>query len=407
MKIAFLTPEYVMPGRFDGGLANYLRKSAIALVKRGCEVWVFVESDRDAIMCEDDIIVCEVRRCDNVLLNLASKIPFVRLFVPVFSQFLTTRKIARRFWNVHSKIVFDVIQASSYRAPGFALLNNGKVPVVCRVSSFTPCWRAAFGRKRHWGECVSDWLELRQARDADECFSPSRLVAKMYVQAECNQPVVLRTPFYMHENALDDSFFLENRPLGRYLLFFGTLSRIKGADLFALILPSIFEKHGDLSMVFIGRDDGLPDGTKVFTYIKSACNIFAERLYYHQTLSKAKLFAFVKNAEAVLLPSRVDNYPNVCLEAQMFGIPVIGTYDSSLDEMIEDDITGFLAKNGDAESFIEGIERCLCQSIEDKHKMRLRIQSHIKLIEREDRIGQLLAFYENAIKKFMVKHEIK
>jgi predicted membrane GTPase involved in stress response len=35
------------------------------------------------------------------------------------------------------------------------------------------------------------------------------------------------------------------------------------------------------------------------------------------------------------MPSRVDNYPNACLEALSLGVPVIGTYDSSLDEMIE------------------------------------------------------------------------
>lgn len=406
MRIAFLTPEYVTPTSADGGLANYLKKASLALVQRGCEVWVFVESTRDAIWHDNDITVCEVR-CDNDLLNLASRIPVVRMFVSGYSKYDTTRKIAQKFWDVHSKSPFDVIQASSYTSPGFALLNNGKIPMVCRVSSYSPCWRAAFGRKRNLAEHVSDLMELRQAREADASFAPSHFVSKMYVQAKCSEPTVLRTPVDMNLNGLDSSYFFENRPEGRYLLFFGTLSRIKGVDLLAKILPVIFEKHSDITMVFIGRDDGLPDGTKVFTHLKASVEGFSERLQYHQALNKARLYPFIKHAETVLMPSRVDNYPNACLEAQMFGIPVIGTYDSSLDEMIDDGITGYLALNGDVESITSKIEQCLSQSEEEKKQMKMRIQAHMELIVNEDRIGQLLSFYEDTIIEFIEKHGYK
>ena len=107
------------------------------------------------------------------------------------------------------------------------------------------------------------------------------------------------------------------------------------------------------------------------------------------------------------MPSRVDNYPNVCLEAQVFGIPVIGTYDSSLDEMIDDSITGYLALNGDVESITSKIEQCLSQSEEEKKQMKMRIQAHIELIVSEDRIGQLLSFYEDTIIEFIKKHGYK
>ena len=175
-------------------------------------------------------------------------------------------------------------------------------------------------------------------------------------------------------------------------------------DLLAGILPGIFGNHNDLSMVFIGRDDCLPDGTKVFEQIKSACSNYADRLHYHQALNKMKLYPFIEQAEAVLIPSRVDNCPNACLEAQMFGIPVIGTYDSSLDEMIEDGITGFLARNSDPESIRDAIERCLLLTFEEKKQIRQNILSHVELIDKEDRTGQLLAFYEDTVKKFRGLH---
>lgn len=404
MRIAFLTPEYVSPTSNDGGLANYLRKISLDLVRRGCEVWVFVISKRDAVWCDNNVIVCEVQ-CSSVLLKLAQKFPLVRTIIPAFSQIVAARKLARKFWSVHSKTPFNIIQASSYMAPGFALLNNGKVPVVCRASSYTPSVRAAYGRKRNPGEYISDKMEICQVRDADACFAPSRFVVRLYKQAAGCEPQVLRTPVDVAHIENDTSYFLNNRPSGRYLLFFGTLSRIKGVDLLAGILPGIFDTYSDLSMVFIGRDDGLPDGTKVFEQIMSECDKYAERLHYHQALNKARLCPFIEHAEAVLMPSRVDNYPNVCLEAQAFGLPVIGTYESSLDEMIEDGVTGFLAQNGDIESIHDAIERCLRLNDEEKEKMRGNILSHIDMIENEDRIGQLLAFYETTVKEFREKHE--
>jgi len=403
MRIAFLTPEYVSPTSTDGGLANYLRKISLDLVRRGCEVWVFVISKRDAVWYDDHVIVCEVK-CSNLLLDLACKLPLVRMIIPAYSQIAASRELARKFWNVHSKNPFNIIQASSYMAPGYTLLNNGKVPLVCRVSSYTPNVRAAYGRKQNRGEYISDRMEICQVRDADACFAPSRFVAGLYKQAAGCEPQVLRTPVDVALIENDTSYFLNNRPAGRYLLFFGTLSRIKGVDLLARILPGIFDNHSDLSMVFIGRDDGLPDGTKVFELIKSVCNKYADRLCYRQSMNKTRLYPFIEHAEAVLMPSRVDNYPNACLEAQRFGIPVIGTYDSSLDEMIEDGITGFLARNSDTESISAAIERSLLLTFEEKKQIRQNILSHVELIEKEDRTGQLLTFYEDTIQKFRGKH---
>ncbi len=403
MRIAFLTPEYVSATRTDGGLANYLRKISLDLVRRGCEVWVFVISRRDAVWYDDHVIVCEVRCC-NRLLDLVSKLPLVRMIIPAYSQITASRKLARKFWSVHSKTPFNIIQASSYKAPGFALLNNGKVPLVCRASSYTPSVRAAYGRKLNPGEYIIDWMETCQVRDADACIAPSRFVAGLYKQAAGCEPQVLRTPVDGEQIEHDTSYFLKNRPSGRYLLFFGTLSRIKGVDLLAGILPGIFDNHSDLSMVFIGRDDGLPDSTKVFELISSACSNYADRLHFHQALVKTKLYSFIEHAEVILMPSRLDNCPNACLEAQMFGIPVIGTYDSSLDEMIEDGITGFLARNSDTESIRDAIERCLLLTVEEKMQMRQNIISHVDSIVKEDRTGQLLAFYEDTVHRFRDMH---
>lgn len=402
MRIAFLTPEYVTPTSADGGLANYLKKTALALAERGCEPWVFVSSERDATWQDGPVTVCEVRPT-SCLLDLLDKIPGVRLFTPAFRELTAAKALASRFWQEHERKPFDIIQAPSFRASGYYLMGNGKVPVVCRISSYTPYVRQAYGRKKWPHEYLTDRFEVRQVARADASFAPSRLVADAFQRVTGREPAVIRTPVDFNIPLLAPSCFEANRPAGRYLLFFGTLSRIKGIDLLAQALPPLLEKYPDLSCVLIGRDDGFPDGRKIFAHILDHCEGHRERLHHHQSLPKPLLYPFVQHAEAVLVPSRIDNYPNVCIEAQMFGRPVIGTYGSSLDEMVIDGQTGFLAENGDAESLRQAIERCLSMKDKERRAMERRILVHIEAVRREDRIGQLMEFYGEAGARFEVK----
>jgi glycosyltransferase involved in cell wall biosynthesis len=212
---------------------------------------------------------------------------------------------------------------------------------------------------------------------------------------------VVRTPLDIPLNEfLDTSFynqFLKNK---KYILFFGTLSKIKGPDLIAEIIPRVLKENPDLFFVFIGRDDGLYGGERMTDYIKNRVKPFDENVFCHPAISKSKLYAVIAHAHGVVLPSRVDNYPNACLEAQYFGKPVIGSRDSSLEEMIIDGKTGFLARNGDIEDLYSCITRLLNLSDTEYNKMSTDIQKQIKTMLNEDRVGQLLHFYENVIKNY-------
>ena len=97
----------------------------------------------------------------------------------------------------------------------------------------------------------------------------------------------------------------------------------------------------------------------------------------------------------ILIPSRIDNYPNTCLEAQALGKIVVGTRDSSLDEMVEDGVTGFLAEPGDSESLASAILRGLALSAEERKQMAERIQLLEKQRDPEECLQRLERFYRS------------
>lgn len=394
MHIAFLTPEYSTPKRPEGGLANYILNVGSALVERGHRVSVFVLSNQGASWQDGKITVHEIRRM-IVPRRLRAK-----QFHLIISQIFSSRRLASALWKIHRETPFDILQSTSYMAPGWALLRNGKVPLVCRASSYTPIWRSAYGRKRNLGEYFSDWLEIRQVLDAESSFAPSQFVADAYARLEGCQIQLIRTPEHLHGTEMDQSFYHDHLAGVPYLLFFGTLSRIKGVDLLAQVIPHILGRRKDLNFVFVGRDDGVAGGQKMFEYVRSQCKQFGQRIQYYSQIPKKDLNPVIVNALGVLMPSRVDNYPNACLEAQSLGVPVVGTYNSSLEEMIIDGETGFLARNGDPDSLRQAVERLLAMKSAQKQQMRKRILDSIRSIEAQDRVGQLVSFYETLIDTF-------
>lgn len=401
MHIGFLTPEYIIPGHTSGGLGSYIHKTALALVARGETVTVFVASWRNAQWQDNGVTVHEVRsvvwpyRTRHIHATVAA------VFSPMVAQLLSARRLANQVWRVHANTPIHLLQTSDFRAPGYALRHNKQIPLVCRISSYTPLWRSANGKQRALGDLLTDWLEIRQVVDAEDAFAPSQLLVDTWTRFEGCRPKLIRTPIEdPNLDFADESYYRTHFQNYPYLLYFGSLSRIKGVDLLADALLPVLASHKNIAAGFVGSDSRLPSGQNVRDHLLERCQPFAHQLAFHAWLPKAQLYPVIANALGVLMPSRVDNYPNACLEAQMLGVPVIGTYGSSLDEMIEDGQTGFLAKMEDATDISHAIQRLLALTPSERRGMQARIHAAVHKIRYEDRIGQLLDYYDNVIHRF-------
>jgi glycosyltransferase involved in cell wall biosynthesis len=401
LHIGFLTPEYLLPGHNDGGLANYIYKVAHALTLRGHRVTVFVYSYRDHEWNHGQVKIIEVKSVKSPHMKFPTKLgKVINVFFPVFTQILTTRRLARHVWEQHRKEPFDILQTSSYEAPGFALRKNGLIPLVCRISSYTPVVRSAYGTRRSLSEYIRDWLEIRQVIDADAAFSPSQYSISQFERMESFEPDLIRTPVDVIKIEADESLYDQELSGIRYLLFVGTLSKIKGVDLLADAIPAIIRSQPEAHFVLIGRDDGLPDGSKMIDYILSKNKDHANRIHYIPAVPKTQLYPIIAHALGVLMPSRVDNYPNVCLEAQMLGVPVIGTRNSSLEEMIEDGKTGYLVENGNSKDLSAAAIKLMTMDEVEYQKMKQANLESVNSISKEDRVGQLIDYYREVLRRF-------
>ncbi|WP_224998114.1 glycosyltransferase [Cesiribacter sp. SM1] len=118
----------------------------------------------------------------------------------------------------------------------------------------------------------------------------------------------------------------------------------KGFDLLLQALPSLVDEFADLKIVAIGRgSDAIPE------YVKHLGMI-------HEQQYLAKIYAM---ADAVVLPSREDNLPNVMIESLACGTPVVAFSVGGMRDVIRSGINGILAEDVSAAGLSKALSALL------------------------------------------------
>ncbi len=153
---------------------------------------------------------------------------------------------------------------------------------------------------------------------------------------------------------------------GRFVLFFGRLSSEKGID----VLIDAAARAGT-TVVIVG------DGPKR-AELQAQAHHVAARCVFTGHLKGSQLWTHVEAAMAVVLPSVwYEIAPKSILEAQARAKPTIVTEIGGLPEMVEDGVTGFLAKPADRDSLTQSLRRMADMNETALHQMGLRAQANV------------------------------
>lgn len=140
------------------------------------------------------------------------------------------------------------------------------------------------------------------------------------------------------------------------ILFLGGLETYKGADR----LPEIHRKaeavYGEsIRLDIAGRDGGVLD------QITSYCSDTSSA-HYHGFVSECKKQRLLQEAWLLLLPSRVEGYGIVAIEANACGTPVVGTDVKGLRDSIKHKQTGLLVAE-DTDKIATAAADLLCDEL--------------------------------------------
>jgi glycosyltransferase involved in cell wall biosynthesis len=139
-----------------------------------------------------------------------------------------------------------------------------------------------------------------------------------------------------------------------YVLYFGRLEQRKGLDTWVDALPAVLRSHSSLHAVFVGEDMGMA-GRSFEEKARERCGDAAGRLHFLPSMCHSRLFPIVAAARVVVMPSHWESLANACLEAMALGRVVVATSGSGFDEVITDQVDGFLVSPGDVAALTERV----------------------------------------------------
>ncbi len=397
MRIAYVTPEFVTERNFSGGLANYLHRLSLSLIDMGHEPVIFVPADRDERFTHEGIEVHRVAIRGGIpwagILNRAT----LHRHSSAIGMLKRSQCLCGRVSKIDRTAPFSIVQFP--HLGGLSLIRPRRIPAVVRLSSYMPLW-AKFGEYDAMPPHVlldQQRLERLGLLRADGIFGPCGFVGAA-VEKDLGRPVtVIETPFVMDAERTDDSVhreLLRGRP---YLLFVGRFSIAKGFITIADALPELLRKYPDLLVVLIGREQGGYKGSSAIDYMWEKAGAHRGRVLFLGDMRHDLLYPVMKHSAAVLIPSLVENFPNVCLEAMAQRCVILGTWGTSLEQLLADGESGLLFEAGNPAALSTAVDRVFALTDSARTAMGGKAEERLEPLRPERVVEQLLAYYQGFI----------
>lgn len=405
MHILIATPEFVTESTYSGGLANCVADFARIYSKHDNKVTIVTLSDRNEIIkWEQGITVYRIKVKEYSFMDKLKN--FLFPYYPLYD--LINRQISKIICYEH----VDIIHYPSSCA--MAIKRPPNIPVTVMMSTYLPIFRQVYKPKfKINNRNIKSHGRLekqirRSIKKADSVFAPSKIVAKYCENDTGRKITVIESPVLVKEYELMDNHEIDILDKKKYFLFFGTLGYLKGVALIAKTLSQFFENNEEIYFVFLGEQTFMHIGDNKVLAMDYVYSCVPERyhsrvIYIDKTPNKSLLYSIVKNSLACVLPSRFDNLPNTCIEAMALGKVVIGTRGASFDELITDEVNGFLIEIDNDKQLLEKMEQILVMSTEQLMNMGEKAKETLKRLDPEVIYPQLMKFYQQTINEFRNK----
>jgi glycosyltransferase involved in cell wall biosynthesis len=230
-------------------------------------------------------------------------------------------------------------------------------------------------------------------RRADGVFGPSRFVSALVEKDIGRHVEVIESPFVLDASVRDEGPYRERLRGKDYLLFFGTLSVHKGIVTLAESVPAVLARHPDLHFVFVGKERDGYLGMSMKDYILSRAGDCRDRIVFLDRMRHEQLYPILGAAVAVVLPSRIDNFPNTCLEAMAHRRVIVGTRGTSFEQLLEDGESGILCGVDDPAGLLDAMEKAVSLPEDRRRAMGEKAWERVNGLRPEIAVARLVSFY--------------
>lgn len=182
---------------------------------------------------------------------------------------------------------------------------------------------------------------------------------------------------------------------GSYALFVGRLVAEKGV----LTLLEAWRSVVDVPLIIVGDGPLLGE-------VRSIAARMGDRITVLGGVPRSEILGLMGNARALIVPSQwYEGFPMTVVEAYSRGLPVLAAAIGSLDEVVEEGVTGRHFKPGDAAD----LARVVTETFQDADALtRYRMGARARFATRyspENNTASLLAIYKSAVEQRRANHQ--
>ena len=394
--MAFISYEYP-PDTAIGGIGEYTRQVAGLLANAKFDVHIFAGSHIQSNTCiENDITIHRVQ-CTGPHNFKTNVVPY--------------------FEMEHASNPFQLIESPEIHGNAAEIKQSfPTVPLIVRlhasnwlVESFKKQYvplntkiRYFLGALRRGKWDLGYWRNYDYKNDADFIFvqladfiSAPTIQMKNWVSINWkinpDKIKVIENPFVENEafkNAITDN---EEQAI----IFYGRLNVLKGLITATKAMKQILKNNPGWRWIVIGDDGTAADGkASMKVWMQSQLKNVTAQVTYYDSLPNKKIPELLRQASIVLIPSLFESYSYVTIEAMCAGKAVIGSTNTGIASLIENNVTGRLANPYNNKEWKNTVQ----QLINDK-KLRQRIgKAAREYVESKYLINtEIIAYYKKEI----------
>jgi glycosyltransferase involved in cell wall biosynthesis len=178
------------------------------------------------------------------------------------------------------------------------------------------------------------------------------------------------------------------------LLAVGRLEEQKGFDILLDAFAELAESYETWCLVIVG--DGSERG-KLLEKIEKLS--LADRVYLPGVVEN--IGEWYRAADAYVLTSRFEGFPNTLLEAMAYGLAVVSVdCETGPNDIIRDNVDGLLVPQGNQEALVAALEKIMCDS-----DLRKSLSEHAVDIRDRYSINKIAGLWENLFQSIVNKSE--
>lgn len=323
MKICFVHEEYPEETNF-GGIATYQKNMAEELAKQGNEIFVIcrgLKESKKYIENGVNITRIFVEQTQNQIWN--------------YEEY--RRLVAKELKELQDNNKIDIIEVPDWGAETIFFEKYRKVPIVVRLHTPLKVWLKY--NKNNFGKVTHKMLKwenyMIKHADLVTCCSEALkdIIIKDFKMSPNN---IFVTP---NPANIKNFYYDKNIKKKDELLFVGSLEERKGVIVLAKALNIVFKEYPNLKIKFIGKDTTRNSkNISTIEFIKEIVDTkYQDNLIFVGQIPNYDLNLYFNQAKVGIFPSLFDNFPYVILESMITGIHIVGSKNSGMVEMLNDD----------------------------------------------------------------------